>query len=116
MKQLCLMLELKESRNLIEEYERHHRPGSVWPEVIRSIRDSGISGMRIYRSETRLTMLMEVEDSFDPAAKAASDASNPRVVEWERLMETFQDTSHAAETSAKWRPAPCIFDLSDHSD
>lgn len=115
MKQLCLMLELKSSRDLIEGYEHHHKPGNVWPEVIRSIRDSGVSEMRIYRSGTRLTMLMEVEDSFDPAAKAANDASNPRVAEWERFMETFQDTENVDERAGKWRPATCIFNLSDHS-
>ena len=116
MKQLCLMLELKSSPHLIEEYERYHEPGNVWPEVIRVIRDSGISGMRIYRSGTRLAMLMEVEDSFDPAAKAANEASNPRVTEWERLMETFQDLAHATGPSGKWRATQCIFDLSEHSD
>ena len=109
---LCLMLELRDSRKLIEAYERHHRPGNVWPEVIRSIRESGIVGMRIFRCGTRLTMMMEVEDWFDPAAKAASDASNRRVVEWERLMETYQDAGGAGE---KWRMAKCIFDLSDHT-
>ena len=29
MKPLCLMLELKNSRDLIEAYERYHRPGNV---------------------------------------------------------------------------------------
>ena len=115
MKQLCLMLELKDSRELIEAYEDYHQPGNVWPEVIRSIRDSGIVGMRIYRWGTRLTMLMDVEDSFDTDAKAANDASNPRVVEWEQLMESYQDTGHAGDPAGKWKPATCIFDLSDHA-
>ena len=115
MKQLCLMLELKDSRELIEAYEDYHQPGNVWPEVIRSIRDSGIVGMRIYRSGTRLTMLMDVEDSFDTNAKAANDASNPRVVEWEQLMESYQDTGHAGDPAGQWKPATCIFDLSDHA-
>lgn len=113
--QLCLMLELKNDRELIEAYERYHRPGNVWPEIIRSIRDSGIAGMRIFRSGTRLTMLMDVEDSFDPDTKAANDASNPRVIEWERLMETCQDAGHDGDPARKWKPASCIFDLSDHS-
>ena len=116
MKQLCLMLELKNSPELIEAYERHHQPGNVWPEVIRSIKDSGIVGMRIYRSATRLTMLMDVDDSFDPSTKAASDASNPEVVKWERLMETYQDTGQVHDPGGKWKQATCIFDLSDHTD
>lgn len=109
------MLELRDRGDLIEAYERFHEPGNVWPEVIRNIRNSGIAGMRIFREGTRLTMIMEVEDSFDPAAKAANDASNPGVVEWERLMETFQDTQHLDEPAEKWRPATCVFDLSEHS-
>ena len=112
---LCLILDLRDSLELIEAYEGHHRPGNVWPEVIRSIRKSGVVGMRIFRCGTRLTMIMEVEDSFDPAAKAASDASNRRVVEWERLMETYQDAGDAGDAGEKWRLAKCIFDLSDHT-
>ena len=115
MRELCLMLELKESPELIEAYERLHEPGNVWPEVIHSIRRAGISGMRIFREGTRLTMIMEVKDGFDPSAKAASDASNPRVVEWERLMETFQDTQHLEDPARKWRAATRIFDLSEHT-
>ena len=109
------MLDLRNSGELIEAYERFHEPGNVWPEVIHSIRSSGISGMRIFREGRRLTMIMEVEDTFDPAAKAANDASNPRVVEWERLMETFQDTQQLDNSAEKWRPATCIFDLCEHS-
>ena len=114
MRELCLMLELKDRMELIEEYERFHEPGNVWPEVIHSIGSAGIRSMRIYREGPRLAMIMEVEDAFDPAAKAANDASNPRVLEWERLMETFQDTQHLNDPAEKWRPATCIFDLSEH--
>lgn len=115
MKELCLMLELKDDADLVREYERHHKPGNVWPEVVRSIRESGIRGMRIYRSGKRLTMIMSVEDSFDPAARAAADASSPRVVEWERMMETFQDMQRVDDPAQKWRTATCIFDLSEHT-
>ena len=114
MKQLCLMLELKNSRTLMEAYEHHHAPGNVWPEVLRSIRGSGIEGMRIYRSGTRLAMIVDVEDEFDPAEKAASDAANPKVVEWERLMETFQDAPDVGDPGGKWRATKCVFDLSEH--
>ena len=60
-------------------------------------------------------MLIDVDDSFDPNAKAANDASNPKVVEWERLMETYQDTEQSGDPGGKWKPATCIFDLSDHT-
>lgn len=108
------MLELKDSDDLIEAYEFHHEPGNVWPEVIHSIRSCGIAGMRIYREGTRLTMVMDVEDSFEAAAKAANDISNPKVIEWECLMEAFQDTPNTGDAAGKWRSATCIFDLSDH--
>ena len=116
MKQLCLMLDLKSNCNLIRAYERHHEPGNVWPEVIHNIRRSGILRMRIFRSGTRLAMLLEVEDSFDPAAAAVNDALNPKVAEWERLMETYQDTGDHGDVARKWKPASCIFDLTDHPD
>ena len=116
MKQLCLMADLKNRRDLIEAYERHHRPGNVWPEVIRSIWSAGIKGMRIYRSGARLVMVMDVDDSFDLGAKTANDGGNPVVVEWERQMETYKEADPNADTAGRWRLGACIFDLSDHAD
>ncbi|PCD03659.1 L-fucose mutarotase [Sphingomonas spermidinifaciens] len=103
-----LMLDLHDDPELIAEYERYHAPGAGWPEIEASIRRSGIEAMRIYRLDTRLVMVIEVDDSFDFAAKARADAADPAVQRWEKLMSRFQ---RVGPDGAKWRRAERIFDL-----
>ena len=47
----CLTLDLKNDPELIAEYRRYHR--HVWPEITKSIRDSGVEDMEIYLLGTR---------------------------------------------------------------
>jgi len=52
MKRFCLALDLKEDTKMIAEYENYHK--NVWPEVIKSIKGSGIEAFDIYRTGNRL--------------------------------------------------------------
>ena len=105
----CLALDLQDDPVLIAEYSRLHR--EVWPEIATSIREAGIVGMEIWRTGNRLTMVMETDERFDPAAKAAADAANPRVAEWESLMWRFQQPLPWAAAGQKWVPMEQIFEL-----
>jgi L-rhamnose mutarotase len=107
----CLALDLKDDPDLIAEYERHHR--EVWPEIIRSIRESGIRDMEIHRTGNRLVMLLEVADDFSFAAKVEPDERNPRVVEWETLMWKYQQPLPWARPGEKWIPMCRIFSLEE---
>jgi len=109
MKRYGLALDLKDDPALIEAYEAHHR--AVWPEILTSIRGSGITGMEIYRIGNRMFMIMETEDGFSFEAKAAADAANPRVQEWEELMWTYQQALPGAKPGEKWRLMERIFDM-----
>ena len=109
MKRFCLALDLKDDPALIETYEAHHR--AVWPEILASIRGSGITDMEIYRIGNRMFMIMETEDDFSFEAKAAADAANPRVQEWEELMWTYQQALPGAKPGEKWRLMERIFDM-----
>ena len=111
-KQYCLRLNLKDDIALIHEYEEYHKPGNVWPEVIDSIRASGILDMQIYRSGCELIMVMTVSDSFSFEDKALRDSLNPLVVNWERLMDKFQLKDEG--TDVKWQEVSSIFRLSEH--
>jgi L-rhamnose mutarotase len=104
----CLILDLKDDPALISEYERHHLPGNVWPSVTASLQAAGIEGMEIYRYGSRLVMIMETSDRFDPEEKARSDAANPEIIAWEELMDTFQQRVDGPP-DAKWRAAHLIF-------
>jgi L-rhamnose mutarotase len=109
MKRYCLTLDLKNDPRLIAEYEKHHR--TVWPEVLRSIHDSGITDMQLYRLDTRLVMIMETTDDFDFSKKAAADLSNERVQEWENLMWRYQQALPGAAAGEKWKLMKNIFEL-----
>ena len=105
----CLALDLKDDPDLIAEYERHHR--EVWPEITRSIRESGIEDMEIYRIGNRLFMVMEVLEDFSFEAKAEADRTDPRVQEWEALTWRFQQPLPGAGPGEKWIRMERIFKL-----
>ena len=105
----CLTLDLQDDPALIAEYKRYHE--QVWPEIISSIRDSGILDMEIYLLGTRLFMIIEVEESFSFEAKNKADRGNPRVREWEALMWKFQKALPEAKPGEKWIQMERIFKL-----
>ena len=109
MKRFCLALDLKDDPTLIAEYETHHK--NVWPEIQKSIQDAGIQKMEIYRTGTRLFMIMETDDSFSFEQKALADAANPTVGEWEQLMWNYQQRLPAARPGEKWIIMNKIFEL-----
>lgn len=109
MTRYCFTLDLKENAALIAEYEEWHR--QVWPEILQSIRESGIEQMEIYRYANRLFMIMEVNKSFSFEAKAAADQANPKVQEWETLMWNYQQALPQAKPGEKWVMMDEIFQL-----
>lgn len=108
-KRYCLTLDLQDDPQLIAEYQRYHE--KVWPEIARSLRDSGIEDMEIYLLGTRLFMIMEVNERFSFEAKAQADRENPKVREWEELMWKFQKPLPAAKPGEKWLLMRRIFKL-----
>jgi L-rhamnose mutarotase len=109
MKRYCLALDLKNDAELIAEYERHHK--DVWPEIIKSIKDSGIEVLDIYRTGSRMFMIIEANENFSFEKKALMDNSNPKVMEWENLMWTFQQALPWAKQGEKWIVMEKIFEL-----
>ncbi len=105
----CLALDLKDDPQLIAEYKRYHE--KIWPEITKSIKDSGIEDMEIYLLGTRLFMIMEVNEKFSFAAKAEADRTNPKVQEWEQLMWKFQKPLPQAKPGEKWILMERIFKL-----
>lgn len=109
MKRYCLALDLKDDPALIAEYEAWH--AAVWPEILASIRDSGILNMEIYRWSNRLFMIMETADDFSFERKSAMDKANEKVNEWEELMWKYQQALPGAAPGEKWILMDKIFDL-----
>lgn len=109
LKRYCLALDLKDDPRLIAEYEAHHQ--AVWPEIRKSILDSGIVSMEIYRVSNRLFMIMETDESFSFERKAEMDAANARVQDWEDLMWKYQQALPVANPGEKWVMMKQIFSL-----
>ncbi len=107
----CLTLDLKDDPTLIAEYKRYHE--RIWPEIAKSIKDAGILDLEIYLLDTRMFMIMEVDDSFSFEAKGRADAANPKVREWEELMWKFQKPLPGAKPGEKWLLMDRIFNLKD---
>lgn len=111
MPKYCLALDLKDDPLLIAEYERWHKRENAWPEIMDSITGAGITNMEIYRTGNRLFMIMETDATFNPQKKAANDAANPKVQEWEALMWKFQEPLPWAKGGEKWIQMDKIFQL-----
>ena len=109
MRRYCLAVDLIDDPKLIAEYESWHR--KVWPEIIESIRSSGIEDMTIYRYSNRLFMIMEVNDDFSFEKKAAADLADPKVQEWEEFMWNFQQAITGVKQGEKWVLMEKIFQL-----
>lgn len=105
----CLALDLKDDPVLIAEYDRYHK--AVWPDVLQSLRDAGITEMEIYRVENRLVLVMDTTDDFSLDRKADMDSANPAVQAWETLMWHYQQALPGAEPGQKWVPMTRVFQL-----
>ncbi|MFL6603752.1 MAG: L-rhamnose mutarotase [Steroidobacteraceae bacterium] len=113
MTRLFYALDLQDDPALIDEYERWHQAGRVWPDILQSLRAAGIEEAEIFRTGNRLVLVLEVSADFDAAAKAAADAADARVQAWETLMWQYQKALPWARPGEKWVPMRRIFSLGD---
>ena len=104
-----LALDLIDNPQLIAEYKAYHQ--KVWPEIIKSIKDSGITVLDIYCVGNRMFMTIEANEDFSFEKKSAMDANNPKVQEWEELMWKFQQALPWAKPGEKWMLMEKIFEL-----
>ena len=96
----CLALDLKDEPELIDAYDKYHQ--SVWPEVVDSIKSSGIDQLEIYRIANRLFMIIEAGTDFSFQQKEILDAQNEIVQQWEKIMWTYQQLLPIAKPGEKW--------------
>lgn len=112
MQRFCFALDLKNDPDLIKEYIKYHK--YVWPQIIKSIKDSGIINMEIYHHGNRLFMVMETIDTFTLERKKKMDEENRKVQEWEKLMWKYQQAIPNVNPGTKWQLMDTIFKLSDY--
>jgi len=111
MKRFCLAVDLVDDADLIAAYEQWHSKETIWTEVKKSIEDSGITKMEIYRTGNRLFMIIQASAAFSFEQKCEMDAANQKVQEWEGLMATFQQSLPWAKEGEKWVVMDQIFEF-----
>lgn len=105
----CLTLDLRNDPEKIAAYKRYHQ--KIWPEVRDSLYAAGVKEMEIYLGNLHLVIVMDVSDEFTFERKAAMDAANPKVLEWEELMGNFLATPEGADPVKRWTVMDRVFDL-----
>ena len=115
MKRYARTLQLKDDPATIAQYIEHHR--AVWPEVERGLRAIGIERMLIWLLGRRLFMLMETADGFDPDRDFARYiASDPRIAEWQSLMESMQEPVAEAPPGEWWADMELVYALGGETE
>ena len=110
MKAYAQALDLKNDPEIIEKYKEYHR--NVWPEVVASLKEIGITGMKIYLSGNHLFMYFEAVDDFDPARDFQGyTEQNPRADAWNTRMSSFQQKAPEAGPDDWWAPMELVYDL-----
>jgi len=109
-----LAVDLNGDQAAIQAYRTHHQ--EVWPEVVASLRQSGIRQMDIYLLGRRLVMILETDGQDFRRCFAAHVASSPRVAEWEQLMRSMQAAPPGAAPGDWWTPMELVFSLERAED
>jgi L-rhamnose mutarotase len=106
-------LDLHDDAEAIAQYERWHRPENVWPEIVASIRASGIQEMEIFRTGNRLVMVVQLPERPAALASDKANADDLKTQAWEALMDRYQQRLPWAEAGQKWVPMTRIFSLTE---
>lgn len=107
----CKVLKLNEDSELIEKYKELHRPGAVWPEITKGIREVGILDMEIYLHGNTAFMIMDTVPEFDHDKAMQQLAGLPRQKEWEQYVSVYQKAGDKSDTPEKWMMLERIFEL-----
>ena len=110
MKSFAYAIDLKADNELVARYEEHHR--AEWPVVLKGLQQVGILQMKIFRVGYRMFMYCETTDDFDPMTSfPAYNELDPRIPEWEELMNEFQQVIDGAQEGEKWASMKEIFNM-----
>ena len=109
MKRYCFALDLINNKTSIKQYIAYHK--KVWPEILDSLRNSGIIDAEIYNVADRLFLILDTNESFTLEHKSKSDAQNPVVHKWEALMSAYQKSLPNTKPDEKWVLMERIFKL-----
>ena len=109
MKRYCYALDLVDDDKLIKEYIDYHN--NVWPEIKKSILNTGVKLMEIYCVGNRLFMITDVDENFSLENRESEVSTNKKVKDWEDLMWKYQKALPVAKKGEKWILMEKIFKI-----
>jgi L-rhamnose mutarotase len=107
-RRFCFALDLVDDAALITDYETHHAPGAVWPQVVAYLRAQGAERVEIWRASDRMTMIVDASDDYPRPVTAPPD-----IERWEEKMWRYQRALPQAGEGEKWLPMQRIFSLDE---
>ena len=110
-KMLVLNMALEKNPLMIQDYINYH--ANVWPEVIDDLRKRPVGRMRIYNSENKLVMLLEVDKDFDIKDGIHIEPPMPKVKEWSTIMSKLGKKLKSGKLDS-WTEMNMVFDTNEH--
>ena len=102
-RQLVMTTDLVDDPKVIHLYDSLHSAAGVWPALEKANKASGIHSVRIWRTGTRLMMMIEVPENADMAKLDSLYVSaDPKVKEWGAMMSNFQRALPGVDSTQKW--------------
>lgn len=109
MQRFVKILNLVDNPEAIAGYKKVH--DEIWPEIVKGIREVGISMMDIYILGNQAVMIMEIGDDIDVNEAMTRLATLPRQQEWEEHVSRFQQCLPGDTSDEKWKQMEKIFEL-----
>ena len=105
MKTFAYTLDLKNNPEIISAYKEYHK--KVWPEVLKSIRSSGVKTSKIFLLGTRLFLIIEAEEDFNFLGYTTGQKEK----DWDELMRSLQCPVKEAKPGEWWAEMELVYDL-----
>lgn len=109
MERIIQTLELVGTEEAKAAYLKAHR--EIWPEIVKGIRQVGISRMDLYLHGNTVVMIVEHPDHIDFNQAMAELATLPRQQEWEEFVGRYQKCEPGSTSAGKWKRMTQIFEL-----
>ena len=109
MKRYVKILSLKPGEETVIAYKKAH--DEIWPEIVKGIREVGISEMALYLYGRQVVMIMETEDHIDIEEAMSQLSAKPRQSEWEDFVGKYQECLPGSSSDEKWHLMEKIFSL-----
>ena len=104
---------LEKNPLMIQDYINYH--ANVWPEVIDDLRKRPVGRMRIYNSENKLVMLLEVDKDFDLSHGIHIEPPMPKVKVGSSIMSKLGKKLESGKLDS-WTEMNMVFDTNEYQD